>query len=86
MPSSFHRPSRVHLWARRYAFYLRRLPCVWVLAAVCGCLLLIVTVPNPFAARYSRTSLRQDVQWESIQEILQVKDQVKSITFVSETY
>jgi hypothetical protein len=33
-------------------------------------------VPNPFSTRYKPRALNQNVQWQNIQELLQVKQRV----------
>jgi hypothetical protein len=76
MKRSSNTRSSFRLWWRRQSFYFRRLPCKWVVF-LCICVLYSLTIiPNPFSSEYTRISINQDVEWNSISEILQAKETV----------
>jgi hypothetical protein len=81
MRSSYLQPS-VRLWWRRQVFYLRRLPFKWFVLVLICILLLITNVPNPFSSKYTRISIIQDEQWDNINELIQIKEQVDVLTEV----
>ncbi|CAF2504501.1 unnamed protein product [Rotaria sp. Silwood2] len=68
--------SVIWLWWRRKSFYLRRLPCIKIIFLFLCFLLLITQIPNPFSSIYQRIPLNQNMQWNSISEILEMKENV----------
>ena len=68
--------SSLRLWWRRRIFYLRQRSPAWLVLVLMVILVMCILVPNPFSARYVRRALNQDVQWQNILELLQVKERV----------
>ncbi|CAF2488371.1 unnamed protein product [Rotaria sp. Silwood2] len=66
----------IRLWWRRQLFRLRRVSRMWFVIVFICTLFLIIMVPNPFSAQYSRIPIDQDVHWKNVKEILEVKAQV----------
>ncbi|CAF1524200.1 unnamed protein product [Rotaria sordida] len=73
---SSKRPSVVWLWWRRKSFYLRRLPIKKIIFVFICILLLILQIPNPFSSIYKRIPINQNVQWDSINGILEMKQNI----------
>ena len=71
-------------WRNRYIFYLRTLSFhwIWVFVLFCTFLSIIVRIPNPFSYEYERFSLRQEVQWKTIDDLLQTKAKVRGETLI----
>jgi len=68
--------SPLWLWWRRHSFNTRRLRIKWIIF-LCVCILLFIIIPNPFSSKYSKILLdSQDVQWNSISELLETKEKV----------
>ncbi len=77
MHFSYHK-SPIKLWWRRQVFRLRRFSPIWFILTIISILFLLIFVPNPFSARYTRIPRNQDVEWNNVNEILQIKEQVFS--------
>jgi hypothetical protein len=75
MYSSYHK-SPLRLWWRRQIFHFRRLSPIWLLGISICILFIILIVLKPFSSQYRRTAINQNVQWDNINEILQIKEQV----------
>ncbi|CAF3191929.1 unnamed protein product [Rotaria socialis] len=65
--------SMLWLWWRRQSFYLRRISVTKTIFLLLCAIFLLRKLPNPFSSQYSRISINQDVQWDSISEILTMK-------------
>ncbi|CAF1396090.1 unnamed protein product [Rotaria sordida] len=76
MLNSSKHPSVVWLWWRRKSFYLRRLPFKKIIFVFICILLLILQIPNPFSSIYKRIPINQNVQWDSINGILEMKQNI----------
>ena len=77
---------RFRLWWRRRIFYLRQRSPLWIVVLLMCLLLVCLLVPNPFSARYKPRALNQDVQWQNIHELLQVKEQVGVAVLVKNVF
>jgi hypothetical protein len=77
MRSSKH-PSPLWLWWRRRAFYLRRIPFIWFVFLFIFILFFLTTIPNPFSSKYTKIPINQDVQWNRLSEVLQMKEVVNN--------
>ncbi|CAF1412265.1 unnamed protein product [Adineta steineri] len=81
------RPSKQQsffwLWWRRKSFYLRTRPLKWFIVLVFAISFIIIISPNPFSSDYDKISLNQEIQWDSVAEILQLKEQILSNDLVS---
>jgi len=75
MYSSYHK-SPIRLWWRRQIFYFRRLSPIWLIGVSICILFLIIIAVKPFSSQYSRITINQNIQWDNINEILQIKEQV----------
>ncbi|CAM4752293.1 unnamed protein product [Rotaria magnacalcarata] len=76
-----HPKSSIRLMWRRQIFRLRRISPIWFVIVVTCVLFLIIHVPNPFSARYNRIPIDQDVQWNNVREILELKEDIfQSVT------
>ncbi|CAF1036651.1 unnamed protein product [Adineta steineri] len=80
MSFSYHK-SPIRLWWRRQQlFRYRRISFIWfIFVFIC-----ILIVPNPFSAEYSRIAINQDIQWNSINETLQIKEQILQNEIISD--
>ena len=64
------------LWWRRQAFYLQRLS-LWKLLFLLFCILIIIAkLPNPFSSKYKRILIKQDVSWDHVSHMLEMKEKV----------
>jgi len=72
MKHSSNGRSSIWLWWRRKSFYLRTIRIKWILLP-CFFIPFLFLIPNPFSSQYSKISIYQDVQWNSISELLQAK-------------
>ena len=69
-------------WRRRQRFYLRHSPLHWL----CPCcslvilllLLVVLLLPNPFSSEYEKIVLRQEVHWQTLGDLLQLKAKVRN--------
>lgn len=77
---------RFRLWWRRRIFYLRQRSPLWIVLLLICVLLICMLVPNPFSAWYKPRALNQDVQWQSIDELLQVKERVGVAVLVKNVF
>ena len=76
MHFSYHKKSSIRLWWRRQLFRFQRLSFIWFIGAFICILFLIIISPNPFSSQYSRIHINQNVEWDNVQELLQLKEQV----------
>lgn len=64
--------AHARLWWRRQVFRMRRWSHVWLISA----LICILIAPSLFSSRYNPIPLNQDVSWDSIGELWQMKEKV----------
>ncbi|CAF0890335.1 unnamed protein product [Adineta ricciae] len=79
LPNTKYSPkhqSVLRIWRRRYSFHLGKLRCKWVMYFCVAFLFLVFLLPNPFASRYDKLMIRQDIRWEGISEILEEKEKI----------
>jgi hypothetical protein len=67
----------MRLWWRRQMVNRRQGTSSWLIVSCLTLLFICIFVPNPFSSRYYRLELRQDVQWQMVQESFKMKEQVK---------
>ncbi|CAF5217801.1 unnamed protein product, partial [Rotaria magnacalcarata] len=75
MHSSKH-THMLWLWWRRQSFYLRRISVMKIIFLLLCIIFLLRKLPNPFSSQYSRISINQNVQWDSISGILAMKKNI----------
>jgi hypothetical protein len=74
--SFLHHKSPIRLWWRRHIFHLRQMsPIKFTFIFIC-ILLLMIILPNPFSSQYQSLPLNQDAHWNTIDELLKIKEQV----------
>ncbi len=76
MTDSSKYPSFLWLWWRRKSFYVRRQPYKWFVLVILGILFCITRIANPFSSQYTKIPINQNVQWDSISEMLETKEKV----------
>ncbi|UJR37457.1 hypothetical protein I4U23_030160 [Adineta vaga] len=62
----------IRIWWCRQLFRILRLSVLWFICI----LICIILTPNLFSSQYNRISIDDDVQWDGIKEILQIKEQI----------
>jgi len=71
----------MQLWWRRQTYRLRQLSVTWFFLTLICTLFLIISVPNPFSAEYSRLPIDQDAHWDNVNELLTIKERVCFLIF-----
>ena len=61
---------------RQISFFIRHLSCKWILLILICLIFSIAYIPNPFASEYSSIRIVQNVEWNSIKELLETKERL----------
>ena len=77
-----HLKSPIGRWWRRQMFRLRQISSIKLTLAFICLLSLIIILPNPFSCYYSPLPLNQDAEWDNIEELWTMKEQVCRFIFV----
>lgn len=77
---SSNSPSPLWLWWRRQAFYLGRLRITTVIFLFI-CLIIFLYLPNPFSSIYTKISITQNVEWNNVYELVEMKAKVNKKGF-----
>lgn len=74
-------PSKLRLWWRRQAFHLRQLSAVKVILLLLFFIILIRKIPNPFSSNYAKIPIDQNIRWDGVSELIQLKQNVNIFLF-----